>query len=460
MKTKSLKGTLSVPGDKSISHRALIFSSLVEGKVEIINCSPAADCASSADCLRLLGLTITNSGSQTTAQTNISSSATSSITVQSPGLSGLKAPKAPLFTGNSGTTIRLLSGLLAGQPFTSILDGDASIRKRPMGRILKPLEEMGASVKYLAADERRVPIAYTPAAAGTVNNGSAHAPFELIGNELQGKTFSLNIASAQVQTAILLAGLQSKGQTVVSLPDPVRDHTTRMFRWLEIPFESTGDTLLSVRRLTAKIKGKRIRVPADISSAAFMLVGAALCPGSKIILKDVGINEGRLLVTNVLKRMGADITFENERALGFEPVADIRLNFAGRLQGTTIAGSEVATGIDEIPILALCGALCQGTFIVKDAAELKHKESNRLTAIIDNLKRAGADIEGLADGFLIHGKESLKGGSLWQTFDDHRLAMAGMIAQLVCQDGLQLEETDSVKISYPTFSRDLNSLTE
>lgn len=320
-----------------------------------------------------------------------------------------------------------------------------------MGRVLKPLEEMGASVKYLSDDGRGMPTADLPSTAHISNNGSAHAPFELMGKQLQGKTFTLNIASAQVQTAILLAGLQADGQTVVSLPAPVRDHTTRMFRWLDIPFESKGDTIVSVRQLKKKIKGKQIKVPSDISSAAFMLVGAALCPGSKIVLKDVGINEGRLLVRDILKRMGADITFENERTLGFEPIADIRLNFAVRLKGTTIAGSEIATGIDEIPILALCGALCQGTFTVKDAAELKHKESNRLSAIIDNLKRAGADIEGLEDGFVIHGKESLKGGSLWQTFDDHRLAMTGMIAQLVCQEPMQLEEIDSVKDQLSSF---------
>jgi 3-phosphoshikimate 1-carboxyvinyltransferase len=436
-----MKGTLTVPGDKSISHRALIFSSLVDGEMEIVNCSPALDCASSAECLIALGLSI-----ETGAFTG------GSMSVRSPGLFNLRAPENPLYAGNSGTTMRLLSGLLAGQPFTSTLDGDQSLRKRPMARVLKPLEEMGAIVKYLAPVSSQLP-------AGISANGGEHAPFEIHGLKLTGKEFHLKVASAQVQTAILLAGLQAEGRTSVTLPHVVRDHTTRMFHWLGVPFEAKGDTFVAVKRLNSRVTGKRIEVPADISSAAFMLVGAALVEGSHVVLTNVGMNEGRLLVLDVLKRMGADLTIENLRMFGFEPVADLRIRFGPRLKGTTISGAEVATGIDEIPVLALAGALCEGTLVVRDASELKHKESDRLQAIIDNLSAAGADIEGLEDGFVVKGKETLEGGSHWRTFDDHRLAMTGMIAQLVCQEPLLLEETESIGISYPSFSKDLDALT-
>jgi 3-phosphoshikimate 1-carboxyvinyltransferase len=439
MKKKSLKGTLTVPGDKSISHRALIFSSLVEGETEIVNCSPALDCASSAECMQALGLQIT-----------AGSLSEQPVLVKSPGLFNLTAPKKPLYAGNSGTTMRLLSGLLAGQPFTSILDGDESLRKRPMARVLKPLEEMGAAVKYLKPD----------GLTGAGKNGGEHAPFEIQGKKLSGHEFNLKIASAQVQTAILLAGLQADGRTSVALPHAVRDHTRRMFQWLEVPCEVRGDTFIAVEKLKTEIRGKKIEVPADISSAAFMLVAAAIVPDSHIVLTNVGMNEGRLLVTDVLKRMGADLKIENSRLCGFEPVSDLRMKFHPSLHGVTVSGAEVATGIDEIPILALAGTLCEGTFVVRDASELKHKESDRLQAIVDNLSAAGAEIEGQDDGFVIKGKPTLRGGSYWHTFKDHRLAMMGLVANLICQEPLQLEETESVGISYPTFAQDLDKLAQ
>jgi 3-phosphoshikimate 1-carboxyvinyltransferase len=450
MKKTPLKGSLTVPGDKSISHRALIFSSFTEGETEISNCSPAVDCLSSAECLEHLGLRVEFADSQRSNE-EMSRSARGTVLVKSPGIHGLSAPQKPLFAGNSGTTMRLLSGLLAGQSFVSVLDGDESLRKRPMGRVLKPLIKMGASVKHLRKDDQ-------PKGADQNQNGSRHAPFEICGDLLQGDEFHLEIASAQVQTAILLAGLQAEGQTRVVLPQPVRDHTIRMFRWMEIPFDCSDDFMVTVKRLSTNVKPKAIEIPADISSAAFMLVAASLIEESDLLLQNVGINEGRLLVIDVLKRMGADITFTNRRDLGFEPVADVRVRYAGRLVGTTISGAQIAKGIDEIPILALAGAFCQGSLIVRDAAELKHKESNRLAAIIDNLKAAGADIVALEDGFEIQGSKHLPGGSRWQTFLDHRLAMTGMIAELVCEEGLTIEETDSVKISYPSFGADLGKL--
>jgi 3-phosphoshikimate 1-carboxyvinyltransferase len=373
------------------------------------------------------------------------------VSVHSEGLSSLKMSSVPLFAGNSGTTIRLLSGLLAGRPFESVLDGDNSLRKRPMKRVTEPLATMGAGIEYLAV-------------AGSGNNGETrpqtpgYAPFSIRGGKLTGQNFYLKVASAQVETAILLAGLQAEGTTTVNLPSAVRDHTRRMFEHLHVPFSQTGDRTMSVKRLTTPPKAKPIYVPADMSSAAFFMVAACLVEASDLLLTDVGMNPGRLLALEVLQSMGAAISIENPRHFGLEPVADLRIKYAGRLKGTSISAKEIARGIDEIPILALAGALCQGEFAVSGAEELRHKESDRLEAITENLQAAGAEILVKQDGFVIQGKSSLAGGSRWKTHEDHRLAMTGLIANLVCQDKLAIEETESVKISYPGFAVDLAHL--
>jgi 3-phosphoshikimate 1-carboxyvinyltransferase len=357
-----------------------------------------------------------------------------------------------LFAGNSGTTIRLLSGLLAGQPFDSVLDGDKSIRKRPMQRVTKPLAEMGAAIEFLSAGNGHDRSEKLPA--------TGYAPFSIRGGALRGKTFDLPVASAQVETAILLAGLQADGTTTVNLPAPVRDHTRRMFEHLSIPLVHADERTLSVKRLTSSPRAKGIDVPADMSSAAFFMVAASLIAGSDLLLAGVGMNPGRLLVLEVLQSMGAAISIEKPRSFGLEPVADIRVKHQGRLKGARIGAVEIARGIDEIPILALAGALCQGEFTVSGAEELRHKESDRLQMITDNLKAAGADLEVRQDGFVIHGQDALAGGSQWKTHEDHRLAMTGLIANLICQDKLELEETASVKISYPSFASDLAHLTQ
>lgn len=444
MKQKPLKGTVSVPGDKSISHRALIFSTLLEGICEVKNCSQAVDCESTAECLSALGVRIDRERER--------GAVTKNVTVHGQGLASLKRPSTTLFAGNSGTTIRLLSGLLAGQPFDSVLDGDKSIRKRPMQRVTKPLAEMGASIEFLSTGNghdsgEKLPV-------------TGYAPYSIRGGNLTGRSFDLAVASAQVETAILLAGLQADGATTVNLPAPVRDHTRRMFQYLSVPLVHADERTLSVKRLTTPPKAKRIDVPADMSSAAFFMVAACLVEGSDLLLKDVGMNPGRLLALEVLKSMGAAISIENPRSFGLEPVADIRVKHEGRLKGASIGGAEIARGIDEIPILALAGALCQGEFTVSGAEELRHKESDRLEMITDNLKAAGADLEARQDGFVIRGQASLAGGSQWKTHEDHRLAMTGLIANLICQEKLDIEETDSIKISYPTFAMDLAYLTD
>ncbi len=422
---EKLSGSLLVPGDKSISHRALIFSALSRGKSKIYGLSPAQDCQSSAECLRHLGLSIGTGEGQTTA-------------IDSPGLNALKSPKAVLFAGNSGTTMRLLSGLVAGQKFTSRFDGDDSLRGRPMSRVLKPLAEMGAEISY--------------------EGEQGKPPFAITGGNLEGRAFSLSVASAQVETALLLAGLQAEGETTVHLPQVARDHTARMFRFLNVPFRQAQDGAMTVSKLTEAVSPFEHYVPGDISSAAFFMVAASCLPGSNILLERIGMNPGRTLILDVLRNLGADIVLENERELCGEPVADIRVRGGNKLKGTSISADTIAQGVDEIPILALAGCMCDGDFSVRGAEELRHKESDRLALIVENVRAAGGDIEDFADGFVIHGSGSLKGGSNWSTKLDHRLAMSGLVAQLLCQTPVRVEETASAGISYPGFAQDLNRL--
>jgi 3-phosphoshikimate 1-carboxyvinyltransferase len=424
MKKNKLVGQIEIPGDKSVSHRALIFSAFSKGSSEISNLSPAEDCGSTMDCLSRLGLKFYKNGC--------------SVKVESQGIDKLSIPKDILFAGNSGTTLRLLSGLVAGQSMTIQFDGDESLRKRPMARVLDHLTHMGAKITYA--------------------NGEGKAPFAIEGGDLKGAEFDLSVPSAQVQTAILLAGLQAEGSTTVTLPSAVRDHTERMFKYMEIPLKTNGNYSITVEKLSAPVKSFSYSVMGDISSAAFFLVAAACLPGSDLTLTNIGINEGRALVVDVLKKMGANIELFNNRESGGEPIVDIRVKGEGRLQGTSVSGTDIARGIDEIPVLALAGSLCQGDFLVSNAQELRHKESDRLQLITANLKAAGAEIAESQDGFVIAGKKSLPGGSFWQTAFDHRLAMAGLVANLLCDQPLTIEEIGSAAISYPGFVNDLQSV--
>lgn len=359
--------------------------------------------------------------------------------VTSSGLSGMKAPIDTLDAGNSGTTIRLLAGLVAGFPFKTVFDGDSSLRKRPMARVLKPLSEMGTTIGY---DEKE-----------------NYPPFHIKGGELKGREFSLAIASAQVQTALLLAGLQAEGETSVTLPAAARDHTERMFSYIGVTHQSSA-LKTSVKRLEKAVSPFKITVPGDISSAAFFMVAAACAPGSHVVLTDVGLNPGRTLILDVLKEMGADIEITNRREEGCEPIGTIIVRGNSRLQGTAIHGDRIAAGIDEIPILALAGAFCEGQLTIRDAHELRVKESDRLAAIAANLRRAGADVTEHEDGLDIKGQRQLEGGSEWQTFGDHRLAMAGLVARLLCRRPVKVDDIGCVAVSYPHFQQDLDKLTK
>lgn len=421
-----LRGELRVPGDKSISHRALMFAAFTEGECRVQHLSPAEDVRSTARCLEKLGL-----------QTTFSADG-AQCTVVSPGLNSLQAPTSTLDAGNSGTTMRLLSGLVAGQPFSATFDGDMSLRGRPMGRVLNPLKTMGAQISYRERED--------------------YPPFTIDGGQLQGQRFHLPVASAQVQTAILLAGLQAEGETVVQLPKVVRDHTTKFFSFMGVPFEEKH-LQVSVQKLAKPLAPYSVQVPGDISSAAFFMVAAGCLGSSNLLLTNVGINPGRMLVVDVLAAMGVNIEVTRKEHPTGEPVADIRVQHDRHPNGATIDGTKIATGIDEIPILALAGAVCSGTFIVRDASELRVKESDRLAAMVSNLKRAGAQVTEYKDGFEITGRGgSLTGGSKWETFGDHRLAMTGIVANLMCLAPVEIDDIDCVAVSYPQFAQDLQKL--
>jgi len=418
-------GSLTVPGDKSISHRALIFSAFSRGTSKVLNCSPAHDVESTADCLNKLGLVIGRvDGSH------------GDFIIESGGIDSLKEPSEILDAGNSGTTIRLLSGLVAGRSFPCKFDGDESLRRRTMKRVFQPLRELGAEV---------------------VATEDTFAPFSIKGGNLKGKAFELTVASAQVEACTLLAGLQAEGETSVSAPYTVRDHTRRMFEFIGIPFVQSGKTI-SVRRLAKPIAPYELTVPSDISSAAFFMVAAACASGSDLTLNTVGMNPGRTLIVQVLRDMGASIEVLNERDLCGEPVADIRIKHKGRLRGIEVPRDGIASGIDELPVLALAGALCDGEFVVSGAEELRHKESDRITSLCDNLKAAGVDVDEKSDGFVVRGKDSILGGSPWKTHLDHRLAMTGLIASEIFEHALDIDDPGCMQVSYPSFADDLAKL--
>ena len=418
-KQTNLKGTLTVPGDKSISHRAVMFGSLARGTTRISHFLEGADCLSTISCFRKMGIEIDRNKDE--------------ILVHGRGLHGLTAPTEILDVGNSGTTTRLISGILAGQTFTSELDGDDSIRTRPMKRIMTPLASMGADI------------------TSRLDNGCA--PLIIHGRPLHAAHYDSPVASAQVKSCVLLAGMYADGITSVTEPFLSRNHTEIMLNYFGAEITSEGTTA-SIRPEPV-LEGRDIQVPGDISSAAYFIAAGLLTPGSEILLKNVGINPTRAGIIKVCMDMGADITLLNESTEG-EPTADLLIRTSS-LKGTTIEGSIIPTLIDEIPMLAVMAAFAEGTTIIRDAQELKVKESDRIAVMVDNLRRMGADIEGTDDGMIIHGGRPLHGAVI-DSHLDHRSAMSFAVAGTICDGTVEILNGECVNISYPEFYHDLYSL--
>lgn len=415
-----LRGELEIPGDKSISHRAVMLGSLAKGTTEITHFLQGADCLSTISCFQKLGIDIENT--------------TDKIIIHGKGLHGLSAPTEILDCGNSGTTTRLISGILSGQNFSSTVTGDASIQKRPMKRIITPLREMGADITSI------------------YDNNCA--PLTIRKSKLQGIHYHSPIASAQVKSAILLAGLYADGKTSVTEPYISRNHSEIMLSYFGASMKTEDTTAILLPEPC--LEGRKIAVPGDISSAAYFIVAGLLIPGSEILLKNVGINPTRDGILRVAGEMGGDLELLNVNTDNGEPTADLLVKFSS-LKGITIGGELIPTLIDEIPIIAIMAAFAEGTTIIKDAAELKVKESNRIQVMTDNLKAMGADIESTEDGMIIHGRKDLHGAVI-DSHKDHRIAMSFTIASLLCDGQVTISDRDCVNISFPTFYNDLNHL--
>lgn len=417
---KNLKGQIDIPGDKSISHRSIMFGAIAEGTTTVTNFLTGEDCLGTISCFQKLGVHIEQTPEK--------------VTIHGKGLDCLQEPKDVLDVGNSGTTIRLMLGILSGRPFFSTIIGDESIGKRPMTRVTTPLKKMGAKL-----DGR---------------NEGEYTPISVRGGNLKGIDYALPVASAQVKSSILLAGLQAEGTTTIIEPEKTRDHTERMIRHFGGKIEVDQQTI----RLQGGqiLKGNEVHVPGDISSAAFFLVAGAIVPNSEILLKNVGLNPTRTGIIDVLKEMGADLEIINERKDLFEPVGDLLIRTSS-LNGTTVSGELIPRLIDEIPVIALLATQAEGTTVIKDAAELKVKETNRIDTVVQELRKLGAKIEATSDGMIIHGNGQLTGGTV-SSHGDHRIGMMLAIAALLCEEEVNLEDEEAIAVSYPSFFEHLQIL--
>ncbi len=418
---KQMRGEVTIPGDKSISHRAVMFGSLAEGTTEVTNFLQGADCLSTIDAFRKMGIEIENTPEK--------------ILIHGRGLHGLTAPSCVLDMGNSGTTTRLISGILAGQNFECTLTGDASIQKRPMRRIIEPLSMMGGKIVSV--------------------NGNDCAPLHITGAPLHGIHYHSKVASAQVKSAILLAGLYADGETLVTEPSLSRNHTEIMLHYFGADISSENKTA----RICPgpRLQGQKIHVPGDISSAAYFIAAGLLVPGSEILIRNVGINPTRDGILKVAKEMGGNITFLNENYDG-EPTADLLVKHS-HLHGVVIEGDLIPTLIDELPIINIMAACAEGTTVIRDAAELKVKESNRIDVMVQYLSAMGCDITGTDDGMVIVGGRPLHGTEV-DSHLDHRIAMSFAIASLIAEGETKIKGSDVVTISYPDFYKDLERLSQ
>lgn len=409
---KALNGEIIIPSDKSISHRAVMFASLAKGTSVIENFSHGADCLSTLEVCKNLGVKAEFKDEKT-------------LVITSSG--EFVPPSDDLYCGNSGTTMRLMSGILAGQRFNSVLTGDESLSKRPMKRVIEPLTLMGAEILS--------------------NEGKS--PLQIHGKNLQGIDYDSKLASAQVKSCVLLAGLHAQGKTSFTEPYVSRNHTERMLEFLgaKILCENSKTTIKK-----SELQAKKITVAGDISSAAFFIVAGLIVSGSDIILKNVGLNPTRTGILDVVQKMGADIEILDKKLVSNEEVGDIRVKYA-QLKACTIEGEIIPRLIDELPVIAVLATQAEGMTIIKDAEDLRNKESDRIMAIVTELKKLGANIEETPDGFLVHGKTKLKGGVEVETYHDHRLAMSLYVAGMVCQTPILINGFEWVNISFPEFEK-------
>lgn len=415
-KIKKASGTLKVAGDKSISHRAVMLGSLADGTTEISGFLQGADCLSTIDCFRNMGIDIDLKGEN--------------VIVKGNGLAGLNAPKKTLYTGNSGTTTRLLCGILAGQSFDSSVTGDASIQKRPMKRVTAPLSLMGAHIE------------------------NEYCPLYIKGSPLHGIDYTMPVASAQVKTAIILAGLYAEGKTIIHETEKSRDHTELMLGAMGADINVSGLDI-SVNK-TASLSAVKADVPGDISSAAFFIVLGLILPNSEITVTNVGVNTTRTGIIDVLKEMGADIKLENIHSSAGESVADITIR-SSQLHGTVIDGDIIPRLIDELPIIAVAAVFADGETVIKDAQELKVKETNRIRAVTDEFSKCGIDITETDDGMIIKGGKPIHGAD-FRTYGDHRMAMCLTVLAQLADGESTIDDSDCACVSYPTFFDDFYKL--
>lgn len=415
-KITSANGTVTVPGDKSISHRAVMLGALADGATHITGFLRGEDCLSTIDCFRAMGIKIEDNGSE--------------ITVYGKGLHGLSKPSEMLYTGNSGTTTRLLCGILAGQPFDTDITGDASICKRPMKRVREPLSLMGAKIE------------------------GDFCPLHISGTTLHGMDYKMTVASAQVKTALILAGLYADGETVIHEKEKSRDHTELMLKAMGADLTVNGNDITI--RPGRSLKAQDIEVPGDISSAAFFMVLGAVMPDSCITIENVGINPTRTGIIDVLKAMGADMELINQRTAAGEAVADIVIR-SSHLKGTQIGGDIIPRLIDELPVIAVAAVFAEGTTIIRDAQELKVKETNRIRAVVNEFSKCGIDITETEDGMIINGGKPIKGAD-FKTYGDHRMAMSLAILAQLAEGDSTLDDSGCVAVSYPTYFDDFYGL--
>jgi len=420
-KVNKLTGNIFVPGDKSISHRSLILGSISQGETRVYNLLNSLDCLRTLECMQSLGV-------------KIELDEDNSVNIKGKGLYGLQESKIILDVGNSGTTIRLLTGLLSGQNFYSVLNGDDSIRKRPMKRVVEPLRLMGADIWG--------------------RKDGQFAPLSIRGNKLHPLHYTLPVASAQVKTALLLAGLYTTGETVVKEPLPTRDHTERMLEIMQADLKISPPKIKVIGG--KELRGTDIFIPGDISSAAYFIAAAGMLKDSQIIIKQVGVNPTRTGIIKILKKMGTKIDILNYQIKSNEPQADLMIEYS-KLKGVEIKKENVPFLIDELPLIAVSATQAQGKTVVSGAKELRVKETDRIKAIVSELKKMGADIEEREDGFTVNGPTRLQ-GAVCESYNDHRIAMSLAVAALLAEGKTIIKNSECIDISFPGFEKTLRKL--